>query len=109
MFPYYYLSNRLLTDRSLWTLRMASANRGAMESCCTFSERLDSGMGIVSEKTSFSISDLAIRSIAGPESTECVAKAYTVRHPRSFNPAAALQIVPAVSMISSTRIAVFVE
>ena len=61
-----------LTDRSLWTLRMASANKGAMESCCTFSERLDSGMGIVSEKTSFSISDLAIRSIAEPENTEYV-------------------------------------
>ncbi|MNI91370.1 hypothetical protein D3C73_1490180 [compost metagenome] len=50
--------------------------------------------------------DLSIRSIAGPESTGCVEQAYTSAAPYSIRALAASTIVPAVSMISSTRIAV---
>ena len=48
-----------------------------------------------------------MRSIAGPDNTGCVQHAYTAFAPLSISASAATVIVPAVSIISSIRIAVF--
>ena len=59
------------------------------------------------KRQSSSIAEFSIRSIAGPESTACVAHALTLTAPRSLSAFAAFVIVPAVSIISSTRIQFF--
>lgn len=55
------------------------------------------------------ILEFSIRSIAGPERTGCVQHAYTSAAPFSTNALAARVIVPAVSIISSIKIAVFLR
>ena len=84
------------------TRRIVSANTGAIESCLSLSQSLLKGMLLVN--TISSNFDALTRSGAGPDITQCEAIARTDFAPASNITSAALQIVPAVSTISSTRI-----
>ena len=63
-----------------------------------------SARGTVSRTTSSSIHEFCILSIAGPERTGCVQHAQTFLAPLARSASAPFTIVPAVSIISSTRI-----
>ena len=84
---------------------IASPINGATESSCTLSIFFSSGNTIEFVTTNSLIFEFWIRSIAGPDNTGCVQQAYTSEAPFSTRAFAANVIVPAVSMMSSIKIA----
>src|SRR5947209_4725534 len=95
-----------LTEPSVKIWRIELVSRSAQERTRTFSGALG-GSGIVSVTTTCSSPAAPRFSHAAPENTPCVAAAYTRRAPASWTAWAAAFSVPAVSMMSSTRTAVF--
>src|SRR3990167_278119 len=96
-------SNKELKDSEPQARLIDSANIFFRLICLIFLQFLASGVkGMVSVTTNSSIRLLFIFSIALPDKTACVAYARTVAAPASFKASTALQIVPAVSIISST-------
>mmetsp|Transcript_1343 Transcript_1343/g.3957 ORF Transcript_1343/g.3957 Transcript_1343/m.3957 type:complete len:239 (+) Transcript_1343:1144-1860(+) len=94
------------TERLQWMRRMASAMRGATESCISFSLVSRWGLsGTVLQVTTSSKHDWRMRSEAGPEKRPWDAKANTRRAPCSLSDSAAWHRVPAVSIMSSTMMA----
>src|SRR6185503_19380363 len=99
-------TKRELIEASSWMRRMASPSSGATGRTWIFdTRRACSDRGIVSVTTSASMADASIRAIAGPDNTGCVAHARTAGAPARRTASAAVQSVPAVSTMSSTRTA----
>src|SRR5687768_13799341 len=95
-------SNSSLTDSSSKIAFMVLAMIGATETTWILSSSCSGGSGRVLVSTTLEIGASASRLIAGPESTGWVATATTSLAPRSISASAAPQIVPAVSIMSST-------
>src|SRR5690606_4671121 len=96
-------SNRLVTEPSLNTSLIARASSGAIDSWVSLSNcrSFDTGSELV--MTTSEIRESLSRSTAGPDSTPCVATAITLAAPCSNKASAAFTMVPAVSIMSSTR------
>src|SRR5699024_5122767 len=78
----------------------------ATDNSVILSMRFSSGNGMVLVITNSLMADSSILFNAGPDSTGWVQQAYTSFAPLSTSALAAMVIVPAVSMISSIKIAV---
>jgi len=96
--------SRSLIDPFVWRRRMASTKSGTTDTTRILSQpHAASESGMVSVTNMASMHEAVIRSIAGPDSTACVARTKTRRAPRSMTYLAAAVMVPAVSIMSSTR------
>ncbi len=94
---------RLVTEPSSKTSRIAAAIDGAIESVVTLSSWSSCGVGRVLVNTNSLTREFFSRSAAGPDSTPWVAATMTSAAPLSNSASAAAQMVPAVSIMSSTR------
>src|SRR5574344_143462 len=83
------------------------ANTSVMVTILIFWSLSSSGWGIVSVMNTSLRAELCILSIAHPERMPWVAQARTEQAPRLISTSAALQRVPAVSIISSTMMMFF--
>src|SRR3954467_15963679 len=99
-------SKRLVTEPSSKISRIARAMSGAIDSTVSLSNRLSSSSGSVLVMTTSQMRLFFSRSVAGSDSTPCVDMASTSAAPASNNASAALVIVPAVSIMSSTMMQV---
>src|SRR5690349_17783672 len=95
-------SNRLVTEPSSNTSRTALAIVGAIDSTVILSSSSSLGVGSVFVNTNSLTLEFFSRSAAGPDSTPCVAVTMTSSAPCANNASAAAQIVPPVSIMSST-------
>ena len=91
------------TDVSSNTASIASAITLATDRTSSFAIRRCSASGKVLVTTTLESGDFSSRSRAGSESTAWVAIAQTSAAPRSTRSSAAAQIVPAVSIMSSSK------